>query len=339
MDLNRIFQGIKKTKWIWILIFLITIPVDLFLTFSGGCFSPILVALATFGIPYFFGIKGVKSHLKAGTVIILIVGVLFGTLYTYFMYEQSYIFEPKSLSDTYLVDGTVSPYLGNESESFNYTVKFREAEPTSNFTVYVNITGLSDEKEQSIPLSKANGYYYNETNLGKDVYFYYFVLYSHENGTWYETTVGLGPITIPFSELIGLQILQGILILFLNSGLIFYLILGFYWWSKKSKEDRKRMEEEMLAEAEAKEKEGKDEFEVEEEEEFEEEEGEETEEEDLEGEEKDKRDEKEIKEKEIKEEVKGEYICTECGATVDADATKCPKCGEEFEEDEDEEDK
>ena len=332
MDLKKIFENIKETKLIWVVIFLVTIPVDLFLTFSGGCFSPILVALATFGVPYFLGVKSVKSHLKAGTVIIIVVGVLFGALYTYFMYEQSYIFEPKSLSDTYLVDGKVSPYLGNESESFNYTVKFREAEPTSNFTVYVNITGLSDDKEQSMPLSKANGYYYTETNLGKDVYFYYFVLYSHENETWNETEVGLGPITIPFSELIGLQILQGILILFLNSGLIFYLILGFYWWSKKSKEDRKRMEEEMLAEAEVKEKKGKDEFEEGEEEEFVEEE--ETEEGGLEEEEKEKREEKEVKEKEKKEEVKGEYVCTECGATVDADATKCPICGEEFEEDE-----
>ena len=317
MDLNKIFNDLKKSKWVWAIYIPLTIPVNLFLTFYGGCFASILVALTTFGIPYLFGVRSVKTFLKAGTLLIIITGILFGALYTYFMYNQTYLFESKTVNDMQLLDGSVTPYLGDENSYFNYTVSYVGTESPSNITVYVNITGLMKDYDKNINLIHANGLYYNETVLEEDLYLYHFAVHSHNTNTWNETEVGFGPITLPFSDMLGSQILQGVIILFLNTGLMFYFILVLFWWTKKAKQDRKK----LYGAPEAEEEEKAEEREEETEEEFEEE-----------GKEggKDEEFEEEIEE-EGKIEAKGEYTCTACGADVDGDATKCPNCGEEFE--------
>ncbi len=317
MDLNELYGNLKKSKWIWVISILVTIPVDLMLMLIPTCLAPILVGLVTFGIPYAFGVRSMKTFLKVGTVIILITGVLFGALLTYFMYEQVYYFEERTVGDTHLVDGIVTPYLGNDNTSFNYTVGYTGTEPPANITVYVNITDVLGEHKKNISLKKANGFYYNETLLDENTYYYHFAVHLHANDTWVETEQGFGPITIPYSDMLGIQILQGVLVIFLNAGLFFYMVLILFWWRRNAKRDRMKSREDLETEGEAK-AESREEEILEEEDE-----GEEG---------------KEGEEEEGKEEEKGEYTCTSCGADVDADATECPSCGEEFEdEDEDEE--
>jgi hypothetical protein len=329
LDLKKLFEDLKKSKWIWAIYIPLTIPLVLLLMLVPYCLAPILAAIVTFGIPYLLGVRSVKIFLKAGIVIIIVTGILLGVLVTYFMYEQIYYFEEKKISDTELVEGIVTPYLGSKSTSFNYTVKYIGEESPENITVYVNITDVYDELIKSVPLKNADGLYYNETTLDENVNYYYFSAYLHNSGEWIETdeeTRGFGPITIPFSDMLGSQIMQGVLILFFNVGLMFFFILVLFWWAKKARQDREKLYRAPEAEKE------------EEEEEEEMEEGGEEEEFEEEGKEggEDVTIDEEESSKEGKVEAKGEYTCTSCGADVDADATSCPNCGEEFEGEEEE---
>lgn len=340
MDLKKLFEDLKKSRWIWAIYIPLTIPLVLLLMLVPYCLAPILAAIVTFGIPYLFGVRSVKTFLKVGIVVIIVTGILLGVLVTYFMYEQIYYFEEKKISDTDLVDGIVTPYLGNKSTSFNYTVRYIGPVSPENITVYVNITDVYNELIKSLPLKNADGLYYNETILEDNVNYYYFSAYLHTSGEWIETdekTRGFGPVTIPFSDMLGSQIMQGVLILFFNVGLMFFFILVLFWWAKKARQDREKLYRAPEAEKEEEEEEGEleeggeeEEEEMEEsreEEEFEEEGKEVGEDEDI--------DEEELS-KEDKVEAKGEYTCTSCGADVDAEATKCPNCGEEFEGEEEE---
>jgi DNA-directed RNA polymerase subunit RPC12/RpoP len=295
----------------------LTIPVNLFLAFYGGCFAPIIVALATFGIPYFFGVKSLRTFLIAGTVIILITGILFGALYTYYMFNQSYIFEEKILSGPELKDGTVTPYIGKENTYFNFTVMYTGEESPSNITVYVNLTGIIENYEEGFTLDSYNGLHYKKIALDKDIYFYNFTVHTNSTNTWTGTEeVAFGPVTVPFSEMLSTQIVQSIILWFINSGMIFYMALVLYWWAKKSKEERMKSFGGPDEEKEEKAKEPKDE-DFHDEDEFEEDFEEEIKEE-------------EVEQETVKPQEEAEFSCTSCGADVFDDDTKCPKCGEEF---------
>lgn len=306
------FEKLKKHRWVWVLYISLTIPAVLLLMLVPYCLAPILAAFVIFGIPYLFGVRSVKTFLKAGTVIILITGILFGALITFFMFEQIYYFEERTVEDTQLVNGSVTPYLGNKATSFNYTVTYTGSEPETNVTVYVNITDAVGDYESSIPLKSSNGLFYNETILDENIYYYRFAVHLHDNNTWIETDkekYGIGPITISFSSMLGLQIPQGILILFMNVGLFYYMVIILYWWRKSAQKDRMKILGAPKDEEEAKAEELEEEFSEEEAE------GEEVKKEKDEG----------------KAEAVGEYSCTACGADVAADDNYCPKCGEAFE--------
>ncbi len=301
MNLKRIFEDLKKSRWIWVIYIPVTILIALGLSFTGTCLSPLLTAVVALGIPYLFGVRDVRTFLKVGTLVILITGILFGAIYTYFMYNQMYSFEPRLVNDGPFADGTVTPYLGNENSTFNYTVNYIGSEPLENITVYVNITDWTGKDIKSIPLKNASTLFYNETVLDKNMHYFTFTVHLHDDNTWIETdpnTPGFGPITIPYSDMFTSNIFQGIMILFLNAGLMFYVVTGMYWLSRKSKQEKMKLKEEARLYEEEKEEE-----------------------------------EEEKPQKEVKEEEKDEFECTACGATVDADASECPSCGETFEDD------
>ncbi len=295
MDFNNIFEKLKKNKWVWLIYIPLTIAANLLILFTGECFASILVALFTFGIPYLFGLRSMKTYLIAGTAIIIVTGILFGAVIAYFMYNQMYIYEPKDVRNSELIDGSVTPYLGDETTLFNYTVRYTGDENPVNITVYVNITGLAQEFKESIPLKNAtDGLYYNATVLDKNVYIYIFSAYLNNSNKWIETheaKPGFGPITLSYSELLELFIFNTILQMFMGSGLFFYMFLVLFWWRKKAKEERMKWKEDKGVEEKPKPEKHKE----------------------------------EVKEEE------GEFECTECGADVSADATECWKCGEKFE--------
>jgi predicted amidophosphoribosyltransferase len=301
----EVFEKLKKNKWVWAIYIPLTIPVNVFLALSNNCLALIMVGLLTFGIPYLFGVRNIRTFLIAGIVIIITTGILYGGLYTYFMYNEAYypFFEDRFVSDTELVDGIALPYKGDETTSFNFTVKYIGPESPANITVYANITDLQFDFEKNIPLMYSNELFYNETVLEKDIYSYHFAVFINSTGEWIETKAGFGPITVPYSESLTNIIVSGVLSIFLNSGIFFFMFIALYYWRKSSQDQRERWSEEMKTAEKTKEKS------------------------------------REQKAKKGEGQEKGEFTCTSCDATVDADAEKCWNCGEEFTgEKEDEED-
>jgi predicted RNA-binding Zn-ribbon protein involved in translation (DUF1610 family) len=343
----EVFEKLKKSKWVWAIYIPLTIPPNVFLALSGNCLALIMVGLLTFAIPYFFGVRNIRTFLIVGIVIVIITGIIYGALYTYFMYNETYYpyFEDRYVSDTELEDGIALPYTGNDTTSFNYTVSYTGSESPTNITVYVNITDLQAEFEKSIPLIYSNGVYYNETVLAEDIYAYHFALHNNNTKTWTETEAGFGPITIPFMDLLLAQTFYGVISIFLNSGIFFFMFIALYYWRKSSQDQRERWSEEMKTAEKTKEKsrvqkakkdEGKEKGE------FTCTSCDATVDADAEacwncGEEFTSEEEDEGGKEDKKEEPKEEFECTSCGADVSSEATVCPKCGEPFDEEEEEE--
>jgi predicted amidophosphoribosyltransferase len=348
----EVFEKLKKNKWVWAIYIPLTIPVNVFLALSGNCLALIMVGLLTFGIPYLFGVRSIRTFLLVGIVIILITGIIYGALYTYFMYNQTYYpyFEDRFVDDTELMDGIALPYRGNDTTSFNYTVTYTGIESPVNITVYANITDLQGEFEKSIPLINAGSLYYNETVLDKDIYAYHFALYDNNSKTWTETEIGFGPVTIPFTDLLVAQTFYGIISIFLNSGIFFFMFIALYYWRKSAQDQKEKWSEEMKTAEKTKEKSR--------EQKAKKEEGQEKGEftcnscdatvdsdaekcwncgEEFTGEEEDEEEDKEEGEEDKKEEPIEEFECTSCGADVNSEATVCPNCGEPFDDDEEDE--
>jgi hypothetical protein len=238
LSFTEVFESLKKNKYVWIVYISITIAVNVLFLIIEQCFGQIFVSLATFTIPYLFGVRNLKTFFKAGLFIIILTGIIFGAINTYFMYNQIHNFEQKDLSGGPLKEGTVTPYIGNLSSPFNFTVKYEGEESHSNITIYVNITDYEGKYELVIVLKNANGFYYNETYLSDKLYFYHFSIYLNDTDKWIETNQVSGPITLPFPNMLGVQMFIAVGFLIINGGLLYFLILGLYYWKRNLAQEK-----------------------------------------------------------------------------------------------------
>lgn len=319
LDANEMLANLRKSKYAWAVYIPIAVLLNVASTLSGSCLASVMVGIGTFGVPFLLGAKSLGTLLKMGTLILIVSGLVFGALYTYFLYEQVFVFEERELKGTDLEGGAVSPYLGDEDTIYNFTVTYTGTENPDNITVFANITELGSLDESSLPLMNSGNIFYNETTLTANVHMYYFSWHSNTTGGWNRTEgFGIGPVAAPYSDMLMLQMFQGMIIMFIPGGLFFYMIVMLYNSRKKAQAEQKKLleEEKGWTSKDGEEKEG------------EEKEGEAGEEEEKEGEEKEGEKEEETVE------VIGEFECTECGADVPGDADVCPSCGESFEEEE-----
>jgi hypothetical protein len=310
LESQNLFEKIKESKWAWLIYIPMTVPLVFAFMLSGTCLGPLVSAIIIFGIPYIFGVRGLGKFFKVGTVIVLISGIVFGIAFTSFIYDQSYLFEERTLGNDALTGGTVTPYQGDPGDNFNFTIKYIGSEPVENVSVFVNITNLGGGDLRNLTMNRSGNLFYVEEEFGNSLYFYRFDINLSSQGKWLHTQSGYGPLTMDYSEMLGIQVIQGIIFLFLWAGLFFYMVLVLYWWGTGAKKQRLELE---------KAKEGE-----------ETEDGEKKEDEEKDEEEKD---EKDSHEEDRPKEVIEEFECTECGASVSADADVCPSCGEGFEDD------
>lgn len=302
LDPKELFERIKESKWAWLIYIPMTVPLVFAFMLSGTCLGPLVSAIIIFGIPYMFGVRGLGKFFKVGTVIVLITGIVFGFAYTSFIYDQSYVFEERTLGNDALTGGIVTPYRGEPGDAFNFTVEYKGSEPVENVSVFVNITNLGGGERRNLTMNRSGIIFYIEETFGSSLYFYRFEINLSSEGKWLHTLDGIGPLTMEYSEMLGIQIVQGIIFLFLWAGLFFYMVLVLYWWGTGAKRQKLELEKEK-------------------DEDKEEEKDEEAE-----------KDEEEPEEERPKEVIE-EFECTECGASVSADAEVCPSCGEGFEDD------
>jgi hypothetical protein len=242
LEPQDLFQKIKESKWAWLIYIPMTVPLVFAFMLSGTCLGPLVSAIIIFGIPFIFGVRGLGKFFKVGTVIVLISGIVFGIAFTSFIYDQSYLFEERTLGNDALTEGIVTPYQGDPGDTFNFTITYKGSEPVENVSVFVNITNLGGGDLRNLTMNRSGNLFYIEEDFGNSLYFYRFDINLSAEGKWLHTQSGYGPLTMDYSEMLGIQIIQGIIFLFLWAGLFFYMVLVLYWWGTgvRKRTERKR---------------------------------------------------------------------------------------------------
>ena len=303
-----------------ILVGLLLIPI-----LGALCFGTLLIALAGFYIPYYFGLKDRRKLAAWGLIFVLVLGIF----YTFFVgVGQINAMEGLQLesSDGLLVNGTVEPYRGEASTVHTFYVTVTDP-AASEYSVRVIINDQYSNQQvgnysmsSAGPVAEGERYSFSTELANRSVYSYQFA--TDANGTWVNTFPSFGPLHQSDADMFIHYLPLYSFALLIQVGLLFYLLLAFNWYSERS---RKRMEEVMRQRQQLQ---GTAVGSPETVEKFVCSEcgadvpanaqrcpqcGESFEDEPQSG-------------------GKEKFECSECGATVDEGATSCWKCGKEFEE-------
>ncbi|MBI0583706.1 MAG: zinc ribbon domain-containing protein [Methanomassiliicoccus sp.] len=289
------------------------------------CFGLLLVALAGYYIPYLFGMRSKKKLAVWGIVLILLLALP----YTVSVVEQVKGYDGRTLSTASgsMVNGTVTPFQGDESTVHQFSVLVTDpALSDVRVLVFDGWTSVQ-EVNASMSASSAPGgtlYTYDTTLNNRTVYIYGFIAFDGERYTSTSTS-NYGPIHVTNGELYTHWLPVLTLYLFIQVGILYFLLLALSFWMERSKarvaDARKKQGGNVVLPPA---KSGKEEKFICSEcgaevpsssdrcpqcgERFDDQE-----------------------EAKPSPERKDEFVCTECGATVDENAKTCWKCGKEFE--------
>jgi ribosomal protein L40E len=324
--LNELLAKFRKTPYVIPTGIAIAAGVHaLVLLYAGTfCLSGIIVPVTLLGVMWQFGIKGVKKLLIIGAASCLVFSGV-GTWYFTDYYQHV---DPTTATSTKTVvsngttvpmiaDGSVTPLFGTSSTVFNFTIKFNL--PDNNTTW--PIEGVSLESA-NIGFPSANHSYSMiraPSTDNKTILYYYsstvstpanqFMFKAKVNNSWINATYHkdgaeyllIGPV-YKDSFALGASLTPGVIVqVFVSFYPIYALLLLMIWWTKRARKMRVTAYEKAVSE---KEKETKD---------------------------IPKEDTKVPSLAKAMGLEKGEdFVCSECGADVPAEAKVCPKCGEKF---------
>ncbi len=278
------------------------------------CFGYLLVALLMYGVPNYFGLKGLKSMLILGMTTLIVLTLVMTTQYFFLLQEDP---GDVSSADGLLVNGNADPYRADYNSTVRFSVTMVGA--TNESQVFLNYRNLWKENELI-----------NETTVHSGEYFYFDVIvtegfyeyqFSTDNGTaWVFTSAGAGPLVETDSDLFVRLLPNSALFTFINVGMIYFIFALVFDWARKARiriKDEIENREVPLSAGMPQEKFVCDQCggEVPGEakecphcgEPFDEEEG-------------------------IPTASAQQFICSECGADVSGEAKECPHCGERFED-------
>lgn len=316
-ELKERFEQFKKSKYgIPTALILTTVLTLLVLIYAWYfCFSYALIAIIAFGVPNYFGMKKLKKLAIFGLFLFIFLGLAFGvsSFYDFKGMEK----DPVSSSDGLLTNGTFVRM--DAAEEFQFIVTYTGDNASQ--VIYLNLTEQwTGSGMYNYTMTQVGGepgsfdYVYSDT-LPDSVYIFKF---QTENGTgWTNTASGFGPIDVPDQDFLGALIFGRLFLVFFNIALLFYVLLGLVWWTRRSKRKEEEREEEEQPEAEEPEEKVMERFvcsecgfEVDADAEECPQCGEPFDEEEAE---------------------KEQFVCSECGADVDVSADKCWNCGKHFE--------
>lgn len=283
---------------------------------TGTCLVSLLPPFLMLAVFWNFDIKKARMLLVAGLVACTCV-MLISTYFFAGMYGAT---EPSTAysddADHVLRDGTVDPFEGDALTEFNYTVEVHVNSTLTVHEVKVLILGLGHStlrNESMLPgPSNTTGNvtvteYHYVTTVSDPINQFAFL--ANVSGKWYTaadysegTEAGAnGPIYQDDWEIAKVLLYYSATQAYLQFFIIFALLVGMIWWTRRAR----RMREQQLEKWEAKRKEA---------------------------EEKAPKDEAKVPSlaKAMGLEADDTFVCSECGADVPSDASKCPKCGEKF---------
>jgi hypothetical protein len=238
MSFKESFNNFKKQKYAVPIGLALTVLLTLALTLYAIslCFVPMLIALVAYGIPYYFGFKNRKKLAVFGTLLILLLGVVFGLNIYY--YIQGYSGEVIHSQNNELIAGQVTPLKGLPGDSYNFTVEVVNG--SSGSIVYLlAINGASENtlnySMTYVGMDGSNAIFSKTlNNLSEGIYqFQYQGLIPGGNVL---TNAALGPIAMSMGGVLNSYLYYGIVFIGLfQIGLLFYLLLVLTWWMDRSK--------------------------------------------------------------------------------------------------------
>ncbi len=330
-DLKDRFFKFRRHKYAILIGLALTFVIcSLLLVYSGYllCFGLLLVALAGYYIPYFFGMKSKKKLAAWGIILIVLLAVPFSI--SYIEGQKSLANTTQSTTDGTMVDGKLTPIYGDSSTDYQFSILVKDSNYTQvNVIIADYWTGTTERNETMAFTNVSEGrlFTYDTTLQNKTEYAYFFTANNGQN--WVVTPGNYGPILVSDGDLYAHWLPTLMLALFIQVGVLYFLLLALSYMSDRSKAKVAQMEKQYgtkggkLPPA----KDGKDEKFVCSEcggevpssadkcpqcgEKFDDAGKDET--------------------PKAPEKGKDEFVCTDCGAKVDEDAKKCWNCGKEFE--------
>ena len=324
--IQKKLQSFRGTKWfdISVLVVLGLVVSGLFPitfgSFATACLGLLLIPVAIFVIPYWLGERSLKRFAINGLVVFVIAIVIISAFYTdstlnsgdQIVDSSTYSGLSAHLS---LDNGSVTPFRGSPGQAFTYRVHLNTSGLNSStpLAVYLNFTEFDlftpsyqsyAMAREAAPANATAAWYSMDRTLGGNVYEFFFTA-NDTRGNFTATQNVLGPITAsPVSYfLFWLYPVAFYLLIPLS---FYYIILFMYWYTARTRKMRARMIEARQ----------KDELDLDK------------------GAAKDKEaaaGEAAAKPAEGKTKKAAAFTCTNCGADVTEDDTKCPKCGAVFE--------
>ncbi len=205
------------------------------------CLLPAVIAFIIYGLPRYFGLVDRKKTLIWGTVLILALGIASGLTYYSILIEE----EPVTLTtpDNVLTGGSVTPFRGTDSTNFTLSVIYNGALNSGNSTPYIYVTvynyyrasqGTVYNLTNDTSYTGAGDRYILQRTFETSIYDFGFT-YEKPDGTFASTGLSWGPFTMTNDEILVNELRAVPLTMFLNVGLLFYLLVVLTWWMERSK--------------------------------------------------------------------------------------------------------
>lgn len=248
------FQQFRKTKAaVWFGMVLTGLLSFFLLVYTSNlfCLMPALIALLCYFIPWYFGLKDRKKLAIFGFVLFIILGLAIGAL-TYSIIADST--QPNlSSSNGQLTGGTFVPFRGNGAATYDFNVTLRTG--TNSSVVYVIVydswTGVTSRYNMTCDIATRNTtgpYNYTVTKQLSNSVFQSAFFYEPDSSTKVYTSAAIGPIGPSNNDILARELWFEVFVVFLNIGLLFYIILMLTWWMDSNKKKFEAMQKQRMEE-------------------------------------------------------------------------------------------
>jgi len=293
---------------------------------AGTCLMNFLPPLFMLWVFWTLDVKNAKKLIIFGLVGAVVCGAVQTAVYI--DYFTSLEIVPAESEDGRLT-GSVSPATGDTSITYTFTaVVHANLTATTIEPVNLTLVGYTGNIFTSYDLQLDNytmtllfsndthAVYTAQTTVSRAINYYYFSTnLTTDSGTDYIATGSTGPISDNTGAMVGPMVLTAYLIILAQFIPIYSIVVFMIWWTRRARQYR----EKAISKWEIERKK--------------------TDEDISKGSKGDRKAADLRKAMGLDEKSKDSFVCSECGADVPADATECPKCGEKFEGEKDEEQK
>jgi|GEM_PF-537517 len=251
-------QAFRKSKIAVPFALVLTALISFALLVFGGaaiCFVPLLISIMAYGIPWYFGLKDRKKLAVFGLVLLLFLGISTGVTYYFILKDQQPV--ELSSSNNVLTQGQVEPFRGDVGATYHFSVVLNNQTANANSTpdVYVVVFNywqgyattrfnMTEDHSAGLP-SPQRLFVVNTSSLAKGGYQMAFY-YKNQINDITVTSFAWGPFLVTDQEILIHELEYRIFWVFIQIGLVFYMLLLLTWWMDSSRKRVDQMQKKKL---------------------------------------------------------------------------------------------